>query len=217
MSLTFYYLSGSPFSWKVWLALEHLQIPYEQKILSVDAGDLKSPEFLRVNPRGKVPAIVDRGLTLWESAAIVEYLADVSAQSGRHLWPTDINQRATARRIAAEADGYVYPAVRKLVVELLMRRDGQPDLTAIAESKAALAKEFDRLERQLTQTFLAGDEPSAADFALYPLTAILLRVDAKAPAYELASVLSDNIRAWRGRVEQLPYFGKTIPPHWRAS
>ncbi|MEQ1716115.1 MAG: glutathione S-transferase family protein [Hyphomicrobium sp.] len=217
MSLKFYYLSGSPFSWKVWLVLEHMQIPYELRILSADAGDLKSSEFLSVNPRGKAPAIIDRGFTLWESAAIVEYLAEAYPQSGQRLWPAAINQRATARRIAAEADGYVYPAVRKLVVELLMRRDGQPDPGAIAESKAALAKEFDRLEQQLPQKFLAGDEPSAADFSLYPLTAILLRVDANAPAYELASVLGANIRAWRGRVEQLPYFDKTIPPHWRKS
>ncbi len=216
MSLTFYYLSGSPFSWKVWLALEHLQIPYEQKILSVDAGDLKSPELLHVNPRGKVPAIIDRGFALWESAAIVEYLAEAYPQSGQRLWPAAINQRATARRIAAEADGYVYPAVRKLVVELLMRREGQPDLGVIAESKAALAAEFNRLEQQLTQLYLAGDELSAADFTLYPLTAILLRVDAKAPAYELAKVIGQNVRSWRSRVEQLPYFSKTIPPHWRA-
>ena len=217
MSLTFYYLSGSPFSWKVWLALEHMQIPYDQKILSVDAGDLKSQEFLRVNPRGKVPAIVDRGFTLWESAAIVEYLAEAYTQSGQRLWPADVNQRAAARRIAAEADGYVYPAVRKLVVELLMRREGQPDPGVVAENRAALAVEFERFEQQLTQSYLAGDDPSAADFVLYPLTAILLRVHAKAPAYDLASVLGDNMRAWRGRVEQLPYFAKTIPPHWRAA
>lgn len=217
MSLTFYYLSGSPFSWKVWLALEHLQIPYEQKILSADAGDLKRADFLHINPRGKVPAIVDRGFALWESAAIIEYLAEAYPPSGQSLWPADINQRAIARRIAAEADGYIYPAVRKLVVELLMRRDGQPDLAAIAESKATLAKEFDRLEQQLPQKFLAGDEPSAADFTLYPLIAILLRVDAKAPAYELAHVIGQNVRSWRSRVEQLPYFSKTIPPHWRTA
>jgi glutathione S-transferase len=217
MSLTFYYLSGSPFSWKVWLALEHLQVRYDQRVLSADAGDLKSAEFLSVNPRGKVPAIVDGELALWESAAIVEYLAEVSAPSGRHLWPADINQRATARRIAAEADSYVYPVVRKLVVELLMRRDGQPDLAAIAESKAALAVEFERLEQQLSWPYLAGDEPSAADFTLYPLTAILMRVHGKAPAYELGSVLGNNVRAWRSRVEQLPYFAKTIPPHLSAT
>ena len=168
-----------------------------------------------INPRGKVPAIVDGELVLWESAAIIEYLAEAFAPSGRSPWPAEIGQRAIARRIAAEADGYVYPAVRKLVVELLIRHDGQPDLAAIAESKAALAKEFERLEQQLPRNFLAGDEPSVADFALYPLTAILLRVDAKAPAYELANVISQNVRSWRGRVEQLPYFDKTIPPHWR--
>lgn len=217
MSLTFYYLSGSPFSWKVWLALEHLQISYDQKILSVDAGDLKSPEFLRVNPRGKVPAIVDRGFTLSESAAIVEYLAEAYPQSGQCLWPAAIDQRATARRIATEADAYVYPAVRKLVVELLMRREGQPDPGVIAESKAVLAVEFNRLEQQLTQPYLTSDQPSAADFALYPLTAILMRVHAKAPAYDLASALGENIRAWRGRVERLSYFSKTIPPHWRTA
>ena len=217
MSLTFYYLSGSPFSWKVWLALEHLQIPYGQKILSVDAGDLTSSEFVAINPRGKVPAIMDRGFTLWESAAIIEYLAEAYSPSGPHLWPADLTERATARRIAAEVDGYVYPLVRKLVVELLMRREGQPDLSVIAESKAVLTVEFNRLEQQLTRSYLAGDEPSAADFTLYPLTAILMRVHAKAPAYDLASVLGDKIRAWRGRVEQLPYFGKTIPPHWKKS
>ncbi|MEQ1718330.1 MAG: glutathione S-transferase family protein [Hyphomicrobium sp.] len=196
MSPTFYYLSGSPFSWKVWLALEHMQVPYELRILSADAGELKSAEFLSVNPRGKVPAIVDGKLVLWESAAIIEYLAEAYAQTGRTLWPAETGQRAIARRIAAEADGYVYPAVRKLVVELLMRRDGEPDVAAIAESKAVLAKEFDRLEQQLQQKFLAGDEPSAADFALYPLTAILLRVEAKAPAYELANVIGQNVRSW---------------------
>lgn len=217
MSLTFYYLSGSPFSWKVWLALEHMQIAYDQRLLSADAGDLKKPEYLGVNPRGKVPAIVDHGLTLWESSAIIEYLADAYPQSGRRLWPADVNQRATARRLAAEADGYVYPAVRKLVVELLMRRDGQLDLSVIAESKAALAMELNGLEQQLSRPFLAGDEPSVADFALYPLTAILMRVHAKAPAHELASLIGDNVRAWRDHMEQLPYFAKTIPPHWRTA
>lgn len=217
MSLTFYYLSGSPFSWKVWLALEHMQIAHDLRILSVDAGDLKGAEFLGVNPRGKVPAIVDGTLTLWESAAIIEYLAEAYPRSGRRLWPADICRRATARRIAAEADAYVYPAVRKLAVELLMRRDSQPDLGVIAESKATLAVEFAQVEKQLTRAFLADAEPTAADFALYPLTAILMRVHAKTPAYDLADVIGANLGAWRDRVEQLPYFAKTIPPHWRTA
>lgn len=217
MSMTFYYLSGSPFSWKVWLALEHLAVPYEQRVLSVDAGDLMSPGFLAINPRGKVPAIVDGDVTLWESAAIIEYLAETYSRPGRKLWPDDGQIRAMARRLAAEVDSYIYPPVRKLVVELLMRRDLPPDLAAIAECKSALSAEFARIERDLTRGFLCDDAPSAADFALYPLTAILMRLHAKAPAHNLGSAMGLNVQTWRSRVESLPYFAKTIPPHWRTS
>jgi hypothetical protein len=50
VSLTFYYLSGSPFSWRVWLALEHKAAPYELRLLRADTGDLKSETYLRLNP-----------------------------------------------------------------------------------------------------------------------------------------------------------------------
>ena len=103
MALEFYYLSGSPFSWKVWLALEHKQIPYDLRVLSADAGDLKQPAFLAISPHGKVPAIADGGFTLYESSAIVEYLEDAYAGHGHPLWPRDVRARAAARRIAAEA------------------------------------------------------------------------------------------------------------------
>ncbi len=76
MALTFYYASGSPFAWRVWLALEHKQLAYEHKMMSFSAGDLKKPEFLAINPRHKVPAIVDDGFALYESQAILEYLEE---------------------------------------------------------------------------------------------------------------------------------------------
>ena len=74
MAITFYWGSGSPPSWRVALALEHKTLPYESRLLSFSGGEHKSKEFLAVNPRGKVPAIVDDGFALWESSAIVEYL-----------------------------------------------------------------------------------------------------------------------------------------------
>src|SRR6185436_350541 len=66
MALTFYYGSGSPYAWRVWLALEHKGIAYELMTLSFSAGDLKKPEYLKVNPRHKVPAITDGELALYD-------------------------------------------------------------------------------------------------------------------------------------------------------
>src|SRR3954462_4236936 len=55
MALVFHGASGSPYAWRVWLALEHKRIPYELRTLSFDKGDLKAAEFRALNPRGRVP------------------------------------------------------------------------------------------------------------------------------------------------------------------
>ena len=216
MAMTFYYLSGSPFSWKVWLALERKQLAYDLRILSSDAGDLKTAEFTAINPRGKVPAIADDGFVLYESAAIIEYLEDNYPQSGERLWPHAIRARALARRIAGEADSYLYPSVRKLVLELIARREGQPDAAIIEEAKATLVREFALLERSLSGPFVAGVEPSAADFAHYPLAAIIRRIHVRQPHYKVGDVLANGVREWMEQIETLPYFAKTMPPHWRS-
>jgi glutathione S-transferase len=217
MSITFYYLSGSPFSWKVWLALEHKQLAYDLRVLSADAGDLKKPELTVINPRGKVPAILDGGFGLYESSAILEYLEDEYPLAGKPLWPQEIRLRAHARRIAAESDSYVYPHVRRLVLELGERREGRPGATTIEEAKSALVREFALVERSFRGPFAAGSEPSGADFALYPLTAILKRLDARQRDHAIVDVIPDAIRQWMSHVEALPFFARTTPPHWRPA
>jgi len=82
-----HYLSGAPYAWRVWLALELKRIPYELKTISHDGGDFKSPAFFALNPRQRVPVIVEDGFALYESAAIVEYLEDKQPEiQGQHQW-----------------------------------------------------------------------------------------------------------------------------------
>src|SRR5580700_770758 len=69
-----YWISGSPFAWRVLLTAEVKGIPYEGKLLEASKGELKSPEFLAINPLGRVPAIRDGNFTLHESLAIMVYL-----------------------------------------------------------------------------------------------------------------------------------------------
>lgn len=117
MALTFYYGSGSPYAWRVWLALEHKQLPYEQKVMSFSAGDLTKPDFLAINPRHKVPAIVDDGFALYESQAILEYL-DERYPAPPRLLSGDLRRRAVIRRIIQEADQYLSAAFDPLLEQI---------------------------------------------------------------------------------------------------
>ncbi len=216
MGITFYCGSGSPYAWRVWLALEHKQLPYALKILSFSSGDLKTPEFITLNPRGKVPVVTDNGFALYESAAIVEYLEDRYPNSGSGLFPLDIAQRARARRLVREGDQYLATAMEKLVEEILFKPREQWDSRAIDAGKTELVAEFNRFEAYAPRDgFLVG-AASAADFTVYPLIALALRIeDKKKPDLGIRSALGPNLSAWFARVEKLPYFAKTIPPHWQ--
>ena len=214
--ITFYYASGSPFSWKVWLALEHKKLAYVPWQLSFDAGDLRAPGYANINPRRKVPVIVDDGFTLYESAAIIDYLEDRHAASGGPLWPREVRQRALARRVAAEADAYVHPQVNTLVVQLLSPGAGGTDASLVAAARARLALELELITPAVAGPFIAGAMPSAADYALYPLLALLGRIDARLPGQDLQSMIPERLRAWMANVAALPYFARTYPPHWKA-
>ena len=152
MATTFYYVSGSPFSWRVWLALEHKQLSYELKLMSLQDGDLKQPEYLAINPRGKVPALVDNGFVVWESSVIVEYLEE--RYPAHPIFPRDPIDRAFVRRIAAEADHYLYPVVRRLLEQTLFRSDGGGDPTVITEALTALRSELALFRARCLTTIL---------------------------------------------------------------
>src|SRR5689334_8789076 len=74
MTLEIYWAAGSPYAWRVLLAAELKRIPYTSKLLEFSKGDLRTPEFLALSPRGKVPVIRDGDFTLGESLAILAYL-----------------------------------------------------------------------------------------------------------------------------------------------
>jgi glutathione S-transferase len=214
MAVTFYYGSGSPYAWRVWLALEHKQVPYELKIMSFSAGDLRKPEYATINPRHKVPAIVDDGFALYESAAIVEYLDERHAQ-GPALFPGDVRERALVRRMVREADQYFAEAMEKIVDQVLFTSQDKWDLAAIDAARGKLGEELGLWERLIRGDYLAGDAVSAADFTLYPLLALTLRIQRKKADLDVPALIGPRTGAWMKRVEALPYFRNTWPPHWK--
>jgi len=93
--IRFYYGSGSPFSWRVQLVLEEKGLAYEPVLLSFEKGEHKSPAHLARSPHGKVPALEDDGVSLYESSAIVEYLEERYPRTP--LLPPDPAERARVR------------------------------------------------------------------------------------------------------------------------
>jgi glutathione S-transferase len=215
MTITFYAGSGSPYVWRVWLALEHKALPYEVRMLSFSAGDTRKPEFVALNPRHRVPTIVDGDFVLYESNAIVEYLEDAYPGRGAPLFPGDARSRALVRRLVSEVDNYFDKAIDPIATELFERKPEERDAAAIAKGREAVAKEAAHFTRAMRGPFLAG-EVSAADFALYPLVAFLYRAQQVRMAdLDPDGMLTPELRAWKARVEALPYYATTYPPHWK--
>lgn len=212
MSLQFFHGHGSPYSWRVWLALEHLGLPYELDVISFSDQDHLKPAFVAINPRHQVPTIVHDGFALWESLAILEYLDEIAPAA--KLYPGTAQERARIRRLIREEESHLDDAGLTPVYEEFYKSE-MPDPARVEKGKARLAEELDYFGRELRGAFLAGDAPTAADFVLYPEIAYVKRIGEKKPASGLAGMLPPPIAAWAARVEALPYFGKTFPPHWR--
>lgn len=212
MSRTFYYGSGSPYAWKVWLALEHKQLPYDLRVLSFDQQETRAPEFLAISPRGKVPALVDDGLVLTESNAIAEYLDERYPE--RPLMPPDPALRAHVRRVTAEVDSYFAEAVRSLRPLVFAREPATPE--ALAAGRERVLDELARFAGYLEGREHFAGALSLADFAVYPHVRLLLRFDQRTPGLDVAARVPAPLQRWLGRLAALPYHDRTLPPHWRT-
>jgi glutathione S-transferase len=122
----------------------------------------RSPEFLALNPCGRVPVLVDGDLTLWESHAILAYLGE---KTGR-LWPTTPAGRADALRWLFFLTSTISPpatevAFNRIAVKL---RGGTPDEAAIARGEQALPEPIKIVEQHLaTWKWMIGNEFSLVD------------------------------------------------------
>ena len=216
MSLTLYYGSGSPYAWRAQLALEHKALPYELKVLSFAAGDTRKPEFLALNPRHRVPVLVDGDFVLYESNAIVEYVDEAYPGRGAPLFPGDAKTRAVVRRLVFEVDNYLDKAADELLEQAFFKKPEERDSQKIADGRKAVVDELGMFTRAMRGEYLAGPL-SAADFAFYPFVAFMKRAELRLPDLDADGMLTPEIKAWKGRIEALPFFDKTIPPHWKKA
>jgi len=215
--LTLYYGSGSPYAWRVQLALEHKALPYDRRVLSFSQGENKRPDFLALNPRGKVPALVDGDFVLYESAAIIEYLDEAYPGQGQRLFPGDARRRALQRRVILEVNDYFDKAADPLWTQAFGRKPEERDLAEVAAGRAAARIELDRIAGAMDGDFFGGRAPGAADYSLYTILGFVRRCELKVPEVALADMIGPRYAGWMARIEALPFFEACIPPTWKAA
>jgi glutathione S-transferase len=122
--------------------------------------------------------------------------------------------RAIGRRISAEVDAYLFPASRKLFAQTLFIAPGSGDLKEIAAAQSEIREELTRFESYTTGSYLVGDGPTVADYALYPMLALIRRVEVRQPGQGVS--LPPKLEAFNKKIEALSHFARTIPPHWKS-
>lgn len=137
MSLTFYYAPMSTASVTT-LVLEELQIPHEKVKLDLRAGDAKKPDFLKINPNGKVPTIVHDGTAIWESVAITMYLGETFGVE-KGLYPAPGPKRAQAQMWLVWAHVTLGEAVYRWARNTMWAPPDQQNEKAAAAAKGDIA------------------------------------------------------------------------------
>ncbi len=157
--------AGTPNGRKVSIALEELALPYTARAIDLGALEQKQPEFLALNPNGRIPVIVDHdndGFAVFESGAILHYLAE---KAGR-LLPVDVKQRSIALQWLMFQMGGLGPMMGQANVFYRYAEEKIP--FAIERYQKESRRLLEVLDTRLAeQEFLAG-EYSIADIAAFP-------------------------------------------------
>lgn len=198
-----YSLTFSPNGRKAESLIGYLGIDAEIHQVDMQAGEHKSEAFLAMNPNGKIPVLEDDGFVVWESNAIVTYLATKYPE--KNLLPTGLQERSMVDRWlswgAVHFGGAVYTMISEKVLKPMF--GGQTDPARVEEAMRDLARFCAVLDKQLAGKEYVCGALSLADFGIGTWAE-------SAPALGFSYADYPNVAAWVERVTALP--GWVQPP-----
>lgn len=154
----------SPNCSMVRMVANQLGLPLELQMVDLRAEEQKKPEYLKLNPNGKVPTLTDGSYSIWETCSIMQYLA---SKKPSDLWPADEGKRIEIGKWMFWSMNHFIPAMRPYIFETLfkkMRGMGEPDMEIIKKA----GDEFHRFAKILDdalagQPYLVGGKLTLAD------------------------------------------------------
>ncbi len=162
---------GSPNSRKIQAVINHLGLQVEMEYHDFFAGDLRTPNYLAINPNGMVPTLTDGAFTLWESNAIMQYLADKAGSD--ELFPRDPQRRADVVRWQCWELSHFNKAFGTLAFETVAKPAfnlGPTNQALVEASRSNLQRFAPILDGHLTaRRHLVGDDITIADYSMIHL------------------------------------------------
>jgi glutathione S-transferase len=189
--------------------------------LQFDLQEHKAPRMLAMNPRGRLPVVRYDDYVVFESLAVLYYL-DLKHPEPP-LFGRSPEEAGVIMRVINEFQAYTETRLMSIVDPVLNGRPARlgVDLT---QSMHLVASEARTIEGRLTKgDWIVGDAMSAADIAIYPFIRVLHRALMRPEARELsarflpAEVNYPALARWMARVEAMPGYERTVPPHWKAA
>ncbi|PMS21258.1 maleylacetoacetate isomerase [Trinickia dabaoshanensis] len=195
MKLYSYFRSSAAYRVRIALNLKGLAYDYAAVHLLRGGGEQLMPEYRRINPDGIVPALVDDGLVLQQSLAIIEYLEETHPNPP--LLPSTPGDRAYVRSIALQIACEIHPLNNLRVLKYLKHSLNVTDEAKDAWYRHWVTNGFDALEPRLagdprTGQFVYGDTPTMADLALVPQVFNALRFNVDMAAYPTIQRIYDE-------------------------
>ncbi len=222
MSLKIYFASGSPWAWRVMLALVHKGLAFDAEEIHFSKGDSQTPGYLALNPHGQVPVLKDGDYTLYESGAILAYL-DRKYPENPLFGITAEDAGLIAQRML-ELEHHFVPIMRA-GVRPFFTGDYKDNPEAVQAELAKVPGELAKVENWFgDKDYFFGSSPSALDFTLYPPLALMQRVlggpagaAADTSAFLPYSSKFPRLASWMQRIEALPRFDDVYPTHWKQA
>jgi glutathione S-transferase len=216
MAIDLYSASGSPYAWRVLLALEHKRLPYTSHVLQFSKQEHKSPKMLQMNPRGRVPVLKDGDYVCFESLAILYYLD--RKYPDPPIFGSSPEEAGAIMRVICEYQAYIEPHQRHIVEAVMANADLRSE--AVTRAMHAAASEARTIEARLSRSnWVVGERFSAVDMVVFPGIQQFRRALERPEARELASrfmpveVNYPALGRWLARIEALPGYARTDPPH----
>jgi glutathione S-transferase len=194
--LKLYNYPDCPFCQKVRVVLAEKDLEYEKTLVDLRKQDQKTPEFLQLNPYGKVPVLVDEDTVVYDSTIINEYLDEEYPIPA--LMPEDSQGRAQVRTLEDYCDNSFIPPTTVLLAQAL-KPEGERDTQRVEQAREELRRCLYFLREKLDgNQYLVGNQFTLADAAFAPRMIVLGRL-----GFEFEPALAP-VQQWVDRIRTRP-------------